>query len=139
MLTAYCFVAAANLLVVTRKIWITVKTSHLIFNRHFVGILLLFVAPAHDEFGLDDVNQRVVWRQLCCRAKTRTFMRSRSINHFTQHQYYQRKITINYFKTVFWHRCIFHQFPVKFFFSNPAESAQSNVAQTVGQLRRVKN
>lgn len=138
MLTAYCFLAAANLLVSYTQNLDNRKNiaPYFLIDILLIGVLLLFVAPAHDEFGLMmlisvSVAAILLPRQLglLCAAVASIILLSTSIISENYEKLFQNGVLASvYFFTSF----------LLNFFQQRLQSAQSNVAQTVGQLRQIE-
>lgn len=138
MLTAYCFLAAANLLVSYTQNLNNPKniTPYFLIDILIIGVLLLFVAPSHDEFGLMmlisvSVASIILPRQLglLCTAIASIILLSTSLASANYDKLFQNGVLASvYFFTNF----------LLYFFQKRLQSAQSNVAQTVGQLRQIE-
>lgn len=138
MLTAYCFLAAINLLVSYTQ---TLNQSHKIIPYFLadiliIGMLLLFVSPGHDELGLMmlitvSVASVVLTRQLglFCAALASIILLSSSISSDNYDKLFQNGVLAALY---------FFTNSLLYFFQKRLQSAQTNVAQTVGQLRQIE-
>lgn len=138
MLTAYCFLAAINLLIsYTQTLNHPHKTTpYFLADILIIGMLFLFVSPSHDELGLMmlisvSVASVILPRQLglLCAAVASIILLSSSISSGSYDKLFQNGVLAALY---------FFTNSLLYFFQKRLQSAQTNVAETVGQLRQIE-